>query len=176
MARVVLPLNPDPVQSLRSSAEQVLRANDAGRYTVPSRTTYPHQWNWDSALIALGWAELDPARAWTELESLLGCQDASGLVPHIAFRTRLGDRLGERARRPLARLARPGVRYMPGPRWWGRRHGADGRRISAITQPPLAASCARLLFERHPDERRGRGLLAPLLRWHRFLLHERDPL
>ena len=46
-----------------------------GPYTLPSRTTYPHQWNWDSALAALGWAELDPARAWTELESLAGARD-----------------------------------------------------------------------------------------------------
>jgi hypothetical protein len=40
----------------------VLRGNDSGRYTLPSRSTYPHQWNWDSALAALGWAELDPGR------------------------------------------------------------------------------------------------------------------
>jgi hypothetical protein len=52
---------------------------------------------------------------------------------------------------------------------------ADGRRISGITQPPLAATCARLLFERHPDEPRARALLQPLLGWHRFLLEERDP-
>lgn len=48
---------------LRASAESVMRHNDTGSYSVPSRATYPHQWNWDSALAALGWAELDPARA-----------------------------------------------------------------------------------------------------------------
>jgi mannosylglycerate hydrolase len=31
----------------RASAAAVLRANDTGGYTVPSRATYPHQWNWD---------------------------------------------------------------------------------------------------------------------------------
>jgi hypothetical protein len=45
---------------LLASAESVMRHNDTGSYSVPSRATYPHQWNWDSALIALGWAELDP--------------------------------------------------------------------------------------------------------------------
>jgi hypothetical protein len=162
-------------EELRASAEQVLRDNDAGRYTVPSRATYPHQWNWDSALIALGWAELDPSRAWTELEALVAAQDTDGLVPHIAFHSRLPDRLNGRVRGLLTRFARPSRRYLPGPRWWGMRQGADGRRISAITQPPVAATCARILFERHSDERRARALLRPLARWHRFLLEDRDP-
>jgi hypothetical protein len=160
---------------LRASAAAVLRANDNGGYTVPSRATYPHQWNWDSALAALGWAELDPARAWTELETLVGARDGRGMIPHIAFHTRVPDRLGGRLRGALTLVARPYARYLPGPRWWGRRLGFDGRRISGITQPPLAATCARLLFERDPDERRAAGLLRPLLAWHRFLLEERDP-
>jgi hypothetical protein len=148
-----------PVGSLVTAAAAVLRANDGGRYTLPSRTTYPHQWNWDSALAALGWAELDPARAWTELEALAGARDREGMIPHIAFRR--GFRLTGR--------------YLPGPRWWGRRLSADGRRISGITQPPLAATCMRLLFDDHPDERRARPLLRAFHAWHRFLLDARDP-
>jgi hypothetical protein len=109
----------------------------------------------------LGWAELEAGRAWTELETLASARDAQGMIPHIAFRPGV-----------LPRLA---SRYLPGPRSWGRRVGADGRRISGITQPPLAATCMRLVFERHPDERRARGLLGPLHAWHRFLLDERDP-
>jgi hypothetical protein len=139
----------------------VLHRNDSGRYTLPSRAIYPHQWNWDSALAALGWTELDGARAWTELETLAGARDAQGLIPHIAFRSGVLPRLTSR--------------YLPGPRWWGRRFSADGRRISGITQPPLAATCMRLVFERHPDARRARGLLGPFHAWHRFLLDERDP-
>ena len=138
----------------------MLRGNDSGSYTVPSRSIYPHQWNWDSALAALGWSELDPARAWTELETLVGARDARGMLPHIAFQRRL---------RVFS------VRYVPGARLWGRRVSADGRRISGITQPPVAATSLRLLFEEHPDERRARGLVGPLLAWHRFLLGERDP-
>jgi Glycosyl hydrolase family 63 C-terminal domain len=165
-----------PSTDLSIPAHAVLHANDAGRYTVPSRTTYPHQWNWDSALIALGWGELDADRAWTELESLAGARDPDWrMLPHIAFQSRLPDRVNGRLRGLRTILARPGARYLPGPLWWGRRNGADGRRISAITQPPVAATCARLLFERHPDEDRARGLLRPLMDWHRFLLEERDP-
>src|ERR671915_1868180 len=85
---------PFPGSDLRTGATNVLRANDGGRYTLPSRTTYPHQWNWDSALAALGWAELDAARAWTELETLAGARDRQGVIPHIAFPTRVSDRLG----------------------------------------------------------------------------------
>ena len=155
----------------------MLRGNDNGGYTVPSRATYPHQWNWDSALAALGWAELDPARAWTELETPAGRarrprHGAPHRLPHAACRTVL-QRRG--CAGLLTTVARPYARYLPGPRWWGRRFSVDGRRISGITQPPLAATCARLLFADHPDEPRARALLRPLLSWHRFLLEERDP-
>jgi hypothetical protein len=153
----------------------VLRGNDVGGYTVPSRATYPHQWNWDSALSVLGWAELDPARAWTELETLAGTRDGSGMIPHIAFHTRVHERLGGPLRSLLTNVARPYARYLPGPRWWGRRFSADGRRISGITQPPVAATCMRLLFEKHPEPGRARALLPLLLAWHRFLLEVRDP-
>jgi Glycosyl hydrolase family 63 C-terminal domain len=164
-----------PATDLRMSAENVLRGNDNGGYTVPSRATYPHQWNWDSALAALGWAELDPARAWRELETLAGARDRQGMIPHIAFHTRVPDRVNGRLRGALTTVARPYARYLPGPRWWGRRLSFDGRRISGITQPPVAATCMRMLFESHPDEARARALLTPLLGWHRFLLEERDP-
>src|ERR671919_779887 len=162
--------------ALRDAAASLLRANDRGGYTVPSRLTYPHQWNWDSALSALGWAELDPARAWTELETLASARDERGMIPHIAFRSHLPDLFGERLRKLVTKVARLGPRYAPGPRWWGPLRGADGRRISGITQPPVAATSMRLLFERHPDERRARPLLRALGSWHRFLLEQRDPL
>jgi Glycosyl hydrolase family 63 C-terminal domain len=169
----VIPL---PTPDLETRAGRVLQGNDNGGYTVPSRATYPHQWNWDSALAALGWAELDPARAWTELETLMGARDERGMVPHIAFHTLVPDLFGGRLRGALTAVARPYARYLPGPGWWGRRFSVDGRRISGITQPPLAATSARLLFADHPDEPRARALLRPLLDWHRFLLEERDPL
>lgn len=172
MTGEVIPL---PIHDLRTMAENVLRGNDKGGYTVPSHATYPHQWNWDSALAALGWAELDPARAWTELETLAAARDEQGMIPHIAFHTRVPDRVNGRLRGMLTTVARPYPRYLPGPRWWGKRFSVDGRRISGITQPPVAATSMRMLFERHPDERRARALLAPFHAWHRFLLDVRDP-
>ena len=67
------------------TAEEVLAANWTGTSTVPSRRQYPHQWGWDAAYIAIGWSWIDPARAATELESLLGGQWPDGRVPHIVF-------------------------------------------------------------------------------------------
>jgi hypothetical protein len=48
---------------LISRARAVLRLNDTGEFTKPSPRQYPHQWNWDSAFIALGLAHFDLPRA-----------------------------------------------------------------------------------------------------------------
>jgi hypothetical protein len=143
-------------------AREVLSANDRSRFTVPAAGQYPHQWNWDSALIASAWATIDPDRAWTELEALAGAQDpASELIAHIAFT--------------------PGAEgYEPGPAsWWPDGvpaiRGVDGRQISQISQPPVAATCLRLLHERHPRPDRLPALIEVLHAWHRFWMTDRDP-
>jgi hypothetical protein len=41
-----------------------------GAWTKAAPRLYPHQWNWDTAFIAIGWAHLDVRRAMTELEGL----------------------------------------------------------------------------------------------------------
>ena len=40
-------VNPLPEAGLPAAAERVLHGNHNRGYTVPSRSTYPHQWNWD---------------------------------------------------------------------------------------------------------------------------------
>lgn len=142
--------------ALRSDAQRVLVANSCDGYTKPSLSQYPHQWNWDSALNALGWVEISPERAYLELERLAGAQSPSGYLPHIAFDADSCD-------------------YFPGPEWWGRLKGADGRAISGITQPPVAATCLRLIFSRYPDPDRARPLLEVFQRYHDFLLGPRNP-
>ncbi|MDP5359874.1 MAG: hypothetical protein NWR52_07020, partial [Paracoccaceae bacterium] len=102
-------------------AKAVMRKNDRGAYTVPTHGLYPFQWNWDSALSALGFSHFDEARAWTEIETLFAHQWDDGMVPHIIFHQHDDG-------------------YFPGPDVWG-----TGRSVptSGITQPPVAGFAAR---------------------------------
>ena len=78
-------------------------------------------------------------RKMNDVISLFDCElvdclilNIPGSITHIAFRRRFPDRLDGRLRGVLTQVARPAARYMPGPRWWGRLTGVDGRRISAL--------------------------------------------
>lgn len=166
---------------LAAVCRATLERDDRGSYTVPAPLTYPHQWNWDSAFVALGWLEISPERAWRELESLLAAQQPNGLVPHLIYATPapIVELVAHLHDVPVVRRLVPalvGRRYSPSPAWWGWRRGGDGRFCSAITQPPVAATATWLLFEATGDEPRARALLPALARCHRFLLDERDPL
>ncbi len=70
---------------LAERAAAVLRGNDLGGWTKAAPRLYPHQWSWDSAFIAIGWAHLDVHRAAEELRTLFEAQWATGMVPHIVF-------------------------------------------------------------------------------------------
>ncbi len=139
--------------TLDERARAILTGNDRGGYTIPTAGLYPYQWNWDSALAAWGFATFDIDRAWMELETLFSGQWASGMVPHILFHA--DD---------------PG--YFPGPDIW-----ASGTTppSSGITQPPVAASMARLVLEADPEAGRSRiaALYPRLLAWHRWFMAHR---
>jgi hypothetical protein len=145
---------------LDQAAQAILRRNDRGGYTVPNGRVYPFQWNWDSAFVALGFDTFDRDRAWTEVETLFRAQWADGFVPHIVF---WQDDEG----------------YFPGPGVWG-----TGREppTSGITQPPVAATVVRRLWEAaaangEGDAFRPRAerLFDRLLAWHRWFAQVRDP-
>jgi hypothetical protein len=60
---------------LEHRAREILSANDRGNYTVPTSSgLYPAQWNWDSCLVALGFAQYDLPRAWQEVATLFSGQ------------------------------------------------------------------------------------------------------
>ena len=142
---------------LDEAAAQILRGNDRGGYTVPTEGLYPFQWNWDSCLVALGWAQLDEARAFREIETLFTGQWPDGMVPQIVFH-------------------KPDPAYFPGPERWGTHHMPM---TSGITQPPVAASCVRRVLEHARDaamaEQRTRSLFPKLLASHRWFHTVRDP-
>ena len=152
------PIAYSSVDSLLVAARQVLRENDRGGYTVPSPALYPFQWNWDSAVTALGWMCFDETRAWRELERLFEGQWQNGMVPHIVFH-------------------QPAESYFPGPEQWGL--GERHPPTSSISQPPLVASMVRLMrlraLHKEQADRAVRSLLPNLLAYHRWWLRDRDP-
>ena len=139
--------------TLDQRAIDIIKGNDRGGYTVPTHGLYPYQWNWDSALAAWGMAEFDSDRAWQELETLFTGQWASGMLPHIIFHT-------------------PDVTYFPGPDVW---QTGQTPATSGITQPPVAATCARAVFESDPvmGAQRVAALLPKMEAWHQWFFDTR---
>ena len=144
-------------QQTIDQAKAVMIKNDRGSYTVPTQGLYPFQWNWDSALSALGFAHFDEARAWTELETLFAHQWTDGMVPHIIFHE-MDDG------------------YFPGPEVWATNKTVP---TSGITQPPVAGFAALRIFERAKDRKlatdKANALLPRIHAWHKWFFANRDP-
>ena len=141
------------MSDLDEQARQMLRENDRGGYTLPTKGLYPYQWNWDSAFAAWGFATFDLPRAWDELDTLMASQWDSGMVPHIIFHE-------------------PDPGYFPGPDVWGT---AQSPETSGITQPPVAAILARQIWDLDRDAGRDRiATLYPKFKsWHRWWAEQR---
>jgi hypothetical protein len=145
--------------TLGDDAAAVLAANWTGRYTVPSRLLYPHQWSWDSAFTSVGLRHVAPDRARLELRSLIAAQWADGRLPHIAFDPSV-----------------PADAYFPGPAFW-QSSQVDGTPIvetTGLIQPPVHAWAAWLTHEADPSVDFLRTVYQPLVDWHRYLSGRRD--
>ncbi len=140
----------DNERDLGLKARSILLDNDRGDYTVPTADLYPFQWNWDSAFVALGWAEFDNDRAWREIEVLFDAQWPSGMVPHIVFWT-------------------DAATYFPGPDVW---QAGQSPASSGISQPPVVATIVRHLASTDPE--RAAALIKPLDQWHQWWHSARD--
>ncbi|HZQ08443.1 MAG TPA: trehalase family glycosidase [Anaerolineae bacterium] len=142
--------------TLRAEAHRVLQLNDRGDFTTPSPGQYPHQWNWDAALVALGWAHFDIHRARAEILSLLRAQWRDGMVPHIIYHQGASD-------------------YFPYPAFWQTESLEHGGTVlsSGLTQPPVVATVVRILHERFHDDPAAfeflRIVYPKILAWHRWL-------
>jgi len=142
------------------TAKAVLEANWLGHATSPSRGLYPHQWSWDAACIAMGYASWNQERAEMELRSLFSGQWRSGLLPHIVFTD--------------------GARYFPGPEFWQTERSPDAPespKTSGIVQPPIHATAALQVYRLASDRARAvlflEELLPKLAAWHAYLYRER---
>jgi glucosylglycerate hydrolase len=156
---------------LEQQAAEVLRTNDHGGWTKASPNLYPHQWSWDSAFVAIGWAHLDIRRAIQELQSLFAAQWKTGKIPHIVFNPDV-----------------PEGSYFPDATRWGcadRCHDVPATiQTSGLLQPPVHAIAVWRIWE--IAHRQGAAAVAEarafledayprLLAWHRHLLTARDP-
>lgn len=138
---------------LKTAAHTLLRANrrstrEGHQYTVPSPSTYPYQWLWDSCFHSIVLSKLEPDAAIAELRSLLSRQLKDGLIPHMIFW------------RP--KLTRP---YHV---WWEK--GA-----SSITQPPMLAYAAWEIYEQTGRTDFLKEFFPQMLAFYRYLIEQRDP-
>ncbi len=145
---------------LARQAKAVLEANWMGHATRASARLYPHQWSWDSACIAIGYAGSNQERAQTELRWLFAGQWTNGLLPHIRFAD--------------------DARYFPGPEFWQTDRSPNAPRhprTSGIVQPPIHATAVRHVFHRARDGEQAkaflRELMPGLVLWHEYLYRER---
>ena len=142
---------------LIEKANKVLKLNDLGGYTVPTHDLYPFQWNWDSAITALGWMKIDESRAWQEINMLLRGQWDNGMIPHIIFHKEVDS-------------------YFPGADVWGVKRDL---RTTSISQPPVLASIVKKMLEQAKDPvlaiNNCKNILDNLLHYHLWWYTERDP-
>jgi hypothetical protein len=145
---------------LMRAAVAVLDGNWMGHATRASARLYPHQWSWDSACIAIGYAARDQARAQAELRWLFAGQWTDGLLPHIRFAE--------------------GARYFPGPEFWRTDltpSAPERPRTSGIVQPPVHATAVWKVYLRAEDRQEAREFLEELYpklaAWHEYLYRER---
>ena len=162
---------------LAAQAVATLRTNTrtgpSGPYTLPTQGLYPFQWNWDASVTALGWAHIDPERAFAELHTLFAGQWGpgdygganDGFLAQITFHTESDS-------------------YFPGPDQWGTEILAV--RTSSISQPPLHATMLRWIVdllqkELHAGKQSSfiathlGALLPQLVAHHRWWYRCRDP-
>lgn len=131
----------------------VLRGNQIEshgyRYTRPAPHVYEYQWLWDSCFHAISYRWFDIAMAQDELLSLCAGQITegadAGMIPHMIYWNDEGTAL------------------------WGQ------PRQSIITQPPLVAVAAKLIYESQPDEAFLRKIWPAQVAFHDWMDRRRDP-
>ncbi len=149
---------------LLKRAQTILARNWRGSYTAPSADLYVHQWSWDSAFCAVGYANYNLSKALTEIKSLFAGQWQNGMLPHIIFRG--------------------GGRYWPDAKFWQshRSKFSSSLPTSALIQPPIHAMAVWYIYQRAAVGRSRdrviefiKFIYPKLLAWHRYLASKRDP-
>jgi hypothetical protein len=153
----------DTINQYVKQAKSILNNNWNGSYTIPSSSLYPHQWNWDSGFIAIGYSHYDTDRAIKELQNLFSAQWKNGMLPQIVFNK---NALG---------------RYFPEPDFWqtgSSPNAPDNYLTSGITMPPIHAVAVWKIYENARDREKVRPFIEwiypRLLSYHWYLYRERN--
>lgn len=135
------------------SALELLDFNSTRSFILPSAGQYPHLWLWDACFHAIVLAQLRPELAARELDALFEGQQRDGMIPHVRFSPDVNPN-----------------QYRPNPSDWG-----TGGMISGVTQPPLAATATKIVFQRTGDRALLRRAYSHIVRFHQWLKTVRDP-
>lgn len=116
---------------------------DGFQYTLPSSTSYPHQWLWDSCFHAIVLTHFNVEDAKKELRGLVSGQFENGMIPHIIFRTK---------------------DWFTTDIKWGTKD------TSSLTQPPLIAYAVWQIFKKDGDHAFLEEMYPQLDAFYRYLL------
>lgn len=122
------------------------RTSGVYTYTVPSLTSYPYQWFWDSCFHAIILSHLDTKMAENELRALVAHQYKNGFIAHVTY----------------------WEHHHVLPVEWGLPN------TSSLIQPPLIAYATKRVFEATKDTTFLEELYPSLKRYYEYLLRERD--
>ena len=107
--------------------ERNIKEKDGFQYTVPSSSTYPYQWLWDSCFHAIIYTHFSIEDAKKEILSLLGGQWENGMLPHIIHWEKPQE--GQHKKN------------------WG-----TEKNSSSITQPPMIAYAVERIYDKEQDK------------------------
>ncbi|MDJ0898525.1 MAG: trehalase family glycosidase [Xenococcus sp. MO_188.B8] len=149
---------------LVEKAKIILNNNWLGKSTKPAPDLYPHQWNWDSGFIAIGYSGYNQERAQQELSTLFKAQWKNGMLPQIVFNS---EALGG---------------YFPEPDFWQCErspHYPDGVLTSGITMPPVHGIAALHIYQYATNKDLALEWLDDMYpriySLHEYFYRERDP-
>jgi hypothetical protein len=130
----------------------LLDFNSTQAFIAPSAGQYPHLWLWDACFHAIILADLRPELAARELNALFDAQLRDGMIPHVRFNPFVDS-----------------SRYRPNESDWG-----TGGEHSGITQPPLVAPAAKIVFQKTGDRSFLKRAYPRMVRFHQWLKSVRD--
>ncbi|MBN2359144.1 MAG: hypothetical protein JXR83_06800 [Deltaproteobacteria bacterium] len=122
-------------------------------FCCPSTGTYPFQWFWDSCFHAIVLSRIDPARARSEIQSLIANAHPDGLISHVTFWQR------ERYEQMLETYS---IAYRT-------------PYLTDCIQPPLLAEAVAAAAHRGGGTAFVREVMPALRRYYDYLNRVRDP-